>query len=56
MANINKSLGGIKMEENFDCTQFFTFNSSLKEEKIDELLKPLKDMGFNVIKENDIRE
>ncbi len=44
------------MDENFDCTQFLTFNSSLNEEKIDELLSPLKDVGFNIIKGSGIRE
>ena len=45
-----------KIDANFVSTQFITFNSSLESKEIYLLLKPLENMGFEIISKENIRE
>lgn len=44
------------MKENFDCTQFITFNLEDIDININDLLLPFNDIGFKIIYKNQVRE
>lgn len=44
------------MDENFDCTQFFSFDTNLSLKEIIILLSDLKNYEFLILKSDDIRE
>lgn len=44
------------MKENFDCTQFITFNLEEIDTNIHDLVTSFNNMGFTVIYKNQIRE